>query len=713
MAASLPEAVIAAGPDGTVRYMNAAAERMWGRSFEEMRGRNVNEFSAPEERARSDAIVAQLARGEFIDERFLMDMQRDNGERFTAEVTVSPLLEDGKVIGIGAVGRDVTGRVRWERDTARLQAIVAAANEAIFGVGPNGEVQFFSPSAERVFGWRADEVLGRPATNLVTPEHRMGHERLLAALERRGSLQREVNALRKDGSVLEVEMSTAPIRDPDGRVVGAAVTVLDVSERRRTQRRLERIVENAPVAVGVKDLDGRYVLFNRRAAAHIGLDLDAIIGHTDLEAFGPEAGQGMVEQDRIVIATGEPRTFRMDFTGPNGVPRSFLATTFPVPGPTGEIDGLGVIAADITELRRAAAAQAQLAAIVQAAPDAIITRDLEGRVVTWNPGAEGMFGLPAEQAIGRLYTELVVPDDQRESSLTLEAAAQSGTPAAVRVERCRADGSRFPAQVSVAPLTLDDGDQHGTLAIIRDISDLVATEHALEQRAAQLERSNTELERFAYAASHDLQEPLQSIKLSAGTVLATAADRLDEDEQELMTHIDAAASRLSGQIRGLMQIARVALSTGPAEHVPVAQTIRDAVDALRAAALNAEAELRVAEPVPDVRVPRTEVSLVLQNVIANALKYRRPDVRPRVDVITTVDGGFVWIRVADNGVGLAEQDIERVFGLFSRGPVRAEGTGIGLAVARRMLERLGGALEATSPGPGRGAVFSLRVPVAR
>ena len=119
----------------------------------------------------------------------------------------------------------------------------------------------------------------------------------------------------------------------------------------------------------------------------------------------------------------------------------------------------------------------------------------------------------------------------------------------------------------MAPLKLLDGSWHGTLAMIRDITDLVQAESELRDRAALLERSNADLERFAYAASHDLQEPLNSIRLSAGAVIEAAQRRLDADERELMEHIDAAAARLSGQVRGLMEVAQVAIGRDAGERV--------------------------------------------------------------------------------------------------------------------------------------------------
>ena len=179
-----------------------------------------------------------------------------------------------------------------------------------------------------------------------------------------------------------------------------------------------------------------------------------------------------------------------------------------------------------------------------------------------------------------------------------------------------------------------------------------------------------------------------------------------------MEHIDAAAARLSGQVRGLMEVAQVAIGRNAGERLPLADALHDVIDSLRAAATSAQAEIEVRRPVPDVQVPRTELAAALQNVIANAIKYRRPGVPPRIVITAETGESLLEIRVADNGRGLTEQDLDRVFGLFERGASDLPGTGMGLAVARRMLERLGGSMLAASEGPGRGCEFTLLVPLS-
>ena len=476
--------------------------------------------------------------------------------------------------------------------------------------------------------------------------------------------------------------------------------MLDVTEYRQAQHMLQRIIDHAPNVIAFKDLDGRIRLVNTRGAHELlGREPEDVVGQSDEELFGSDLAERVRTQDHEVIAAAAPLTFEDDVVQSNGEVRSYLTTKFPIMGADGMPAGIGQISAEVTEMRRAQADRAQLATLVQAAPDAIVTQDRDGLIATWNPGAERIFGLTAEEAIGRPYAETMIPPGERASHAEMDAQIRAGRTLPLRDMRMRADGSKFPAQVSPARLAHDGG----TLAIIRDISDLVAAEEALAEHATKLERSNADLERFAYAASHDLQEPLRSMKMGAAMVLAAAADRLDPDERGLLEHIEAAATRLSAQVHGLLEVAQVALGASPQERVPVAVAVQDAVEALRAAADAAAAEIDVQE-LPAAPVPRAEMSLVLQNLIANAIKYHRSDVAPRITVTGAQSDGHVEVYVADNGVGFTEVESARIFGAFERAQPGVPGTGMGLAVARRMLERHGGSIAGTSDGPGHGSV---------
>ena len=258
-------------------------------------------------------------------------------------------------------------------------------------------------------------MIGKPVTVLIA-EHQLDWlPEVVQALAAGKTVHREGVALRRDGSHLEAELNASPIMGADGRVRGTALIVLDISERRRTQRLLDRIVEHAPTSIAVKDLEGRYLLYGERGAGVIGRRSEDIVGRTDHEVFAPSIAARLVAQDKRVLASGRPLTTEETLRGPDGQVYVFVTTRFPLPGPDGQIEALGLIAADVSEIRRAETDRAQLAALVQAAPDAIVARDRDGLITTWNPGAEVMFGLPAEHAIGRHYAELIVPAEERDA----------------------------------------------------------------------------------------------------------------------------------------------------------------------------------------------------------------------------------------------------------------------------------------------------------
>ena len=601
--ASLPDAIVAADLENRIRLVNPAAEALLGVRQDAILGQNALDalIRQPSTRAVARESVRQVTAGELDDVTIPARMLRGDGTDFHAEIAVSAMRgPGGDVLGTIGVVRDVTSQLAAEADVATLRAIVYAAEEAIVGVDRQGDILFFSPSAERLYGWSAQEIIGQPVSVLIADHERHLLPEVVDALVAGKTVRREGVARRRDGSHVEAELNASPIIGPDGRMQGTALIVLDVSARRRAQRMLERFVEHAPDVIAVKDADGRYLMFSSHGAELIRKRPEDLLGCTDREIYGDAFAEPLEEQDRRVMAAGTPLTFENTWGTRDGGTLTFVTTKFPLPGPGGEPEALGVIAVDVTEIRRAETDRMQLAALVQAAPDAIIARDRDGLIATWNPGAEQMFGRSARDAIGHSYIELLVPDDEIAAFHTMIEQVHAGQTVTMRGNRLRADGTRFPAQISIAPLTLLDGSWHGTLAMVRDITDLVQAEEELRERAALLERSNADLERFAYAASHDLQEPLNSIRLSAGAVIEAARERLDDDERELMAHIDAAASRLSGQVRGLMEVAQVALGRESGEQVSLEVAIKDAIDALRAAAVQCGAEIEVEHPVPDV-----------------------------------------------------------------------------------------------------------------
>jgi PAS domain S-box-containing protein len=470
---------------------------------------------------------------------------------------------------------------------------------------------------------------------------------------------------------------------------------------------------HAPSGVALVGADGRLLHVNPALTRIVGRSEDELVGqrwqelvHPDDVALGESAVAAAIEAGGELDEVVRVRR-------PDGRQREVRVTARSVGGSPGNPARLVAHYEDVTERREQErglrSLTGRITALVEAAPDAIIIREGNGMIATWNPAAETMFGLAAEDAIGLPYEEAVIAERDRAHYRDLHARVCAGETLTVRMLGRRVDGAPVPVQVSAAPL-IDAGRAIGTVAIIRDITELAAAERELAEHAAQLQRSNTDLEAFAYAASHDLQEPLRSITMAADAVLRSAAGRLEDDERELLSFIDEAAGSMGDRVAALMQVARLRLGAAPDVPVPIDEAVEDALVGLRAAIREAGAEIDVQRPLPSLPMPRGELALVLQNLIANAIKFRRPGAPPHVTVSAAVRDGYAELAVADDGVGLTEDDRARIFGLGERATTEVEGAGLGLAVVSRIAERRAGTVSVESDGPGRGACFTVRVP---
>ncbi len=186
-AESLPLAVVIGDREGRVTYLNPAADALFGLRGRDARGLDLTLWVAPSDRERCHDLRRKLLVGDPVEDALILELQSENGSRFPAELTLSALIDDdGEVIGTVSLARDVTERVATQADAARLRGIVDAAAEAILGVDVHGTVLFFSPSAERLFGWPAPAIVGQSGDLLVTPEYRIGAPALLAELEAKG-----------------------------------------------------------------------------------------------------------------------------------------------------------------------------------------------------------------------------------------------------------------------------------------------------------------------------------------------------------------------------------------------------------------------------------------------------------------------------------------------------------------------------------------------
>jgi PAS domain S-box-containing protein len=361
---------------------------------------------------------------------------------------------------------------------------------------------------------------------------------------------------------------------------------------------------------------------------------------------------------------------------------------------------------------------ALLEGIVQLASEGIISIDEEQRIHLFNAGAEEMFGYTADEVLGRPL-ELLIPERYRAAHEAehLPGFARAHQTARRMGERrevfgLRRSGEEFPAEVSISKVDVDGRRMYN--AVVRDVTERKRYETALRERGEALARSNAELEQFAYVASHDLQEPLRMVASYTQLLQRRYQGKLDEQADKYIHFAVDGAQRMQGLINDLLALSRVGTQGKPFAAVDVRAIVDRVLRWLGRAIEESGGRVEVG-PLPAVMGDAGQLEQLFQNLIANALKFRRPDVAPLVQVSAEPGPGRGWtFAVRDNGIGFEQQFAEQIFVVFQRLHTRSEypGTGVGLAIVKKIVERHGGTIWAEGR-PGEGATFHFTIPDTR
>jgi PAS domain S-box-containing protein len=363
----------------------------------------------------------------------------------------------------------------------------------------------------------------------------------------------------------------------------------------------------------------------------------------------------------------------------------------------------------------AAQDRALLAAIIESTVDAVVSVDLSGHVTSWNQGAERLYGHLRSDAVGAPLASLVAFRDDTSGERWRRALA--GEPVAADEIGWRRDGVDLVLEESLSPVRAEDGTVVGAASIARDVTqrrrvadELSQVRRDLERNNARLERSNADLEQFAYVASHDLSEPLRAIAGMVSLLQRRYRGRLDADADEYIDFAVEGCDRMRRMIDDVLLYARAGHGDEERESVDATAVAREVVSALRGTIEPAGAEIVIGD-LPVIRVGRNDFNLVFQNLLSNAVKFRHPDRPPRIEITAERTGDEWTFCVLDNGLGVDPQVSARVFRMFQRlhPEVGSDGTGIGLAIAERIVSGLGGRIW-VAPRPGGGSRFCFTVP---
>ena len=582
----------------------------------------------------------------------------------------------------------------------------------------DGSILKANQAALNAYGYTEQEMLALTIYQLRAPESLDLTAGQLAKADAEGLLFDCVHR-RKDGSTFPVEVSSRGVTIDSDRILISVVR--DITDRKRSEQalcqseeRLRLALLGSPVVVWEQDQDLRFTWIHNPPE---GWELDVIQGRTDKELLPPEIAAISEEIKGRVIRTGESTRQEIEVRKEG----RFTWWDFyvePKRNESGQITGIRCAATDLTQRKiwedTLRDSERHLRAIYESTEEAIITLDGEQRCLEANPAASAITGFPHEELISRHLWEFLDPDYSL--SETWPEFLRKG---------------RFKGEIRIRHFdgTLRDIEATGVADVIhgrhvfvgRDITERKQAEEALrrakdelevrvKERTAELERRNQELQEFAFVASHDLSEPLRKIRTFGTLLKGRSAERLDEKDRDYVLRMTGAAERMQNLLDGLLRYSRVQTRGEEFEPVKLDQIVQDAKNDLEVMISKAGVRLEITS-LPEVTGDREQLQQLFQNLIANAVKFRRQGVDPLVRIYATGNRKCIRIMVEDNGIGFEEKYLDTIFTPFQRlhGRSEYEGIGMGLAICKKIVERHNGTITARST-PGKGSKFIVSLP---
>jgi PAS domain S-box-containing protein len=616
------------------------------------------------------------------------------------------------------------GREGLEAPLEAAFKLVASLPVPVFFKSRDGRYLGVNRAWEQLFGVPASQFVGQKVADLYPQDPAIAerHARMDDELYAKGGGQSyEIPIATRSGEVRDTIYYKSTYAGPDGRVAGLVGTIVDITDRKRaeaalreSEARYRSTFELAGSGVAHIGLDRRFIRVNRRLCEMLGYSEAELLGRTGRQMSHPD-DLDVINSQRPALYAGklervhvEKRYLRKDGST-LWVAFSMVVERDANGKPLYEIG----IYDDITARKQTDEAlresEERFRQTFELAGSGMAHVDMRGRFVRVNRRLCTILGRSESELIGRSVKEISHPDD-RDVTDRERARVHAGEVDVVHFEKryLRADRATVWVDLAVALARDAHGEPLYEIAVFDDITDRKNAESALHAAHAELKRSNAELEQFAYVASHDLQEPLRMVSSYTQLIQRRYGDRLDGDAKEFMHYVVDGAARMKQLIEDLLAYSRVGTKGKEFREVEVDGALKRAVTNLRAAIEEAGASVTW-DPLPRVSGDDVQLAQLFQNLVGNALKFRGAAV-PRVHVSCTSTDHEYQFAVADNGIGIEPQYFERIFMVFQRLHTKGDypGTGIGLAICKKVVERHGGRIWVESTlGEGSRFLFTL------
>lgn len=608
----------------------------------------------------------------------------------------------------------------------RLVAVIESSSDAIITKGLDGIITSWNGGAKQLFGYSADEVIGQHI-NILIPEDRRAEDTYIIGEVKSGRRVEHYETIRvaKNGLKVEISLSVSPLYDADGVIVGASKIARDITEHKQAERRLK---EEAARVLAITDtvLDGLITIdskgniqtFNPAAVRIFGYQPRDVIGQ-NVKILMPEPyHSGHDGYIKNYLNTGDKKIIGL---GREVTAKRKDGTIFPMElginemSIQGERMFVGTIR-DITQRketeRRIREDAIRMSAVMNTVLDGLITIDEDGLIQSFNPASVRIFGYQPEEVIGR-NVKILMPEPYHSGhDGYLHNYMKSGNAKVIGIGRevlaKRKDGTIFPIELGVNEMQVVG--KRMFVGTIRDISVRKNNEQEIKQFLESLERSNQELDDFAYIASHDLKEPLRGLSNNANFLKEDCQDKLDAESAKRLDRMVYLCERMERLVNDLLYFSRLGRQDMAVQKTDLNEVIKDIESMMETTLSEANASIMVDKKLPTIVCDLPRITEVYRNLITNAVKYNDKKDK-RIEIGCNEQAGEQVFYVRDNGIGISQQFYEDVFRIFKRLNEESDnvkGTGVGLTFVKKIIERHGGHIWIESE-MGKGTTFYFTI----
>ena len=731
-----PDGILIADSESYYLDANATMAKMLGYGRSELVGMHASDIVIPDEHSRiGEALDIVRSSNDYNRE---WTFRRKDGTTFSGEVTATQM-PDGLLL---AVVRDITDRKESEallrRERERFEATAATSPGVLCSYGRHpdgtGSFSYAAPGIEDIFGVTPDQLTKTDEplfANIAAPDRQDVKDAFDESARTMSVFHEEFRANSPTRGEICVEMYSQPVAEADGSILWHGV-MTDVTERnllaaakREGERRMRLASDATGVGIWEWNPATNMIWWDAQMFQLYGMDPtnDGYIPYEDWSrAVLPTdlAKQENILNETIRTKGRGSREFRI-IRHDTGEQRVIEAIETVRLDPNGQVECVVGTNLDVTEWKLIAAVRESLAAIVESSEDAIISKDLQSNITTWNAGAERMFGYTADEIIGRSILTLIPPERHVEEPAILEKILKGQIIDPFETVRSTKDGRLIDVSVTISPIRDIHGEISGASKIARDITEAKRAadqirqlnadlEQRVAERTAELEAVNKELEAFSYSVSHDLRAPLRHVNGFSLAVMEDCGQQLDELGRSYLKEIRNASKEMANLIDDLLMLARVSRTEMHRERFDLSELAKSVINDLRKSDPDRRVDVRLEENVFAYGDKRL-VQIVLTNLLGNAWKFTSTKDDPQIVFGIEVESDQSSYFVRDNGAGFDMAYSKKLFGAFQRlhSVHEFEGTGIGLATVMRIVNRHGGRVWAEGK-INEGAKFNFTLP---